>query len=772
MPWKERKTAQGSIPFECIYDDGIIYLGDSHYSVTFEFSDINYNNTSENNRISIFEMYCYFINAFDDNVKLQVHIENRPLSNENLKLELDEKVVVETNNLVHKDISECIGNYNSQMYKRITGSNSFIQKKYITLTVCEKNIDLARKRFNSIDNDILGELRKLKCTTKQLDDVQRLYLLRNVYRPDDLSVITVKNQVKTGIYGKDLIAPYYADLTNEKYIKLGDYYTKTLFITDFPEELSDKIISDITSIDENILLTMNILPQNPAVAISSTEKKLKKLDEERYNSHIKQSKLGVTYPETPRNTQRAITSAEDYLTDLKSRNEKMFLANFLIMVKAKNIEDLESIIDNIHAKIIKTGCTLQPFTFAHEDGFNSCLPLGRNDTFVKRTFTTSSIAVFTPFNVVEIVERGGFCYGKNKLSNNILLLNRKKLTNPHGFFFGTSGSGKSMGAKSEIWECFFRTNDDMIIIDPDGEFAPIVQLLGGQVIDISGTADTTFNAFDISEYYSGDDKYSPVPFKSEFIISLLEVTLNYRDGLDTVTKSVIDRCVREIYNPYLKSKKDSDIPTFSEFFDSLNKQDEPEAKYLASALEIYVHGSLNIFSKQTNVNLNNRLICFNTKKLGSQLKTMGMTIVQDYCWNLITKNQKSNTTTWLWNDEVHLSLKNSVTANWLIEMWKRGRKYGLIATGMTQEIRDVCRNESAKSLISNSEFVVLYRHKEDVVPDIGSVMNLTHSQISRLLTCEAGTGLFKAGNSIVEFDNTFDRDTLLFNIMKTNVGKD
>lgn len=746
-------------------DDGIAYLGDDHYSMTFEFSDINYNNTSEAIRIGVFEKYCYFLNAYDDAVKIQVHIKNCQMSKTATGVFLSEKDVS------NSELLQCVKEYNGQMEDRRTGSDSYIQQKYITLTVCEPDLESARRRFERLDIDTLAELRTMKCKTHKLDFSERLYLLRDMYRKDDTSEISSRMMAHTGVYGKDIIAPYSIDTTRESYIKFHDFYAKTLFIANFPEELSDEIIKDIASIDENLFITINLVPQNPQFAIAETRKKLKRLDREEYDNINRQLKMNVPMPKTSRDLQRALDNTEDFLNDLQTRNEKMFLANVLILVRGDTTEDVDAVVTKVTAKVNKCGCDAKSFSFAHEDGFNSVIPLGRNDTFIKRTFTTTSVAVFSPFNVIEIVQDGGFSYGKNSLSNNLLFLSRKRLTNPHGFYFGTSGSGKSMGAKAEIWECFWRTNDDMIIIDPDGEFAPLVRMLGGQVVDVSTTSQTFFNPFDINDYYGGDEEPDPVPFKSDFIISLIEVSLNYRDGIDPITRSIIDRCVREIYKPYLLSKSELDIPTFIEFFDKLLEQPEQEAKYLASSLEIYIKGSLNIFAKRTNIELNNRLVCFNTKNLGKQLKVMGMTIVQDFCWNLISQNQKENSNTWLWNDEIHHSLKNPYTCEWLIQSWKRGRKYGLIATGMTQEVKDCCLIEEARALIANSEFLMVYRQKEEMLPDLVRILSLSTGQKDELLSCEPGTGYLKAGDSVVKFNNRYNKGTSLYQLMQTSIGK-
>lgn len=748
-----------------MYDDGICDLGNDKYSATFLFMDTNYTNTEAAARYDTFEKYCEFLNAFDDSIHFQINIITKQLSRTNINL------FIKPPDGASSELIQCINEYNDMLRNRLAGNDSFIQEKYISVTVTEASYDQAALHIARIDNDIISLLHVVGCGTKMLNKLERLSLLREVYRPDDTTALDYARMVRTGLYDKNLIAPYSMDTSHDDYIKLGDYYTQTLFLTDFPQDISDELVQDITSVDESILLTINVLPQNPQAAITEVRSRLKHLDMERENNRAKQVKMGVLNPEAPRDLRKAIESAEAFQADLESRNEKMFLANILIHVRAKSLEEMDGIVDKIANKVIKSGCSLRPFTFAQEEGLNSVVPLGRNDTFVKRTLTTSSLAAFIPFNVVEIVQVGGFSYGKNKLSNNIICLNRKGLANPHGFIFGASGSGKSMGAKAEIWECFFRTDDDIIIIDPDGEFTKLVKLLGGQVITVSNSSNTRFNPFDINEFYGGDDEPNPIPFKSDFIISLIEVTLNYHDGIDPVMRSVIDRCVREVYRAYLDSPCEEHIPTFMDFYEMLQKQPEPEAKYLVSSLEIYIEGSLNIFASKTNIDINNRLICFNTKDLGNQLKVMAMTIIQDFCWNLISKNQAKDKNTWLWNDEIHHSLKKAATAEWLINSWKRGRKYGLVATGMTQEVRDVCKSEDAKALIANSEFIMLYRHKPDMVGDIAEVMSLSDKQVKKLLTCEKGMGLFKAGNSIIEFNNRFEQGTKLFEILSTDVGK-
>lgn len=760
---KGRITAQESIPYEYLSDDGIAYLGGKEYSATFRMMDINYSKITESGRIAIFERYCAFLNALTDDVRLQINILTKQISRNLERLVLPDPVDRK------KEYQTCVGEYNTILDRWVHGENSYTQEKYITVTVQSPDYDEALRKIEHIGNDAMGILNSINCTTSMLDKIQRIMLLREIYRPEETREITKEQFATTGMSDKDMIAPYGMDTSDEIIFQLGENYTNILFLTDFPEEFPDDIIREITSINENLLLTINIVPQNPQKALHDVKQRLRLLDKEEADSFSRQMKASLAVPRTPRDLKKAIENMEAFQRDLQTRNEKMFLCNVLIMTRAKEKSDLLSIQNKVEERVLKTGCSVHKLKFDVENALNSVVPLGRNDTFIRRTFTTTSTAVFIPFNVVEILNPDGLLYGKNKQSNNLLLLDRKALDNPHGFISGTSGSGKSMGGKQCIWECANRTGDDILIIDPDGEFTKTVHLLDGKEINISNGTSIRFNPFDINENYGGEDEDDPIPFKSDFIISLLEVILGDKRGIDPVTRSVIDRCVLEVYKAWKQAPVEENIPTFRDFYEELKKQPEEEASYLVSALEIYIVGSLNIFAERTNVSLNSRIISFNTKKLGKQLKNMAMAIIQDFCWNHISKNQTAGKITWLWNDEVHTSLRHPNTAAWVIDSWKRGRKYGLIATGMTQEINDVMKSAEARSLLANSEFIVLYRQKESMIEDISQVMSLSEEQIHMLLQCEPGTGLLKAGNNIVEFDNRIPEGTKLFDTFMTDI---
>ena len=762
FPWEKRNTAQESIPFEAMYDDGICSLGNGQYSATWAFDDINFSNTENSEQEATAELFCQFLNSFDETMRFQIHILTKPLSRNRIGLGIRAK----------PDASEeqalCVREYNDYMSRRYVSDSTYTQEKYITVTIAEKSYELAQKRFLRIDAEKMSLLHRLGSGTAMLDKLQRLTLLREIYRPGDTSELSYERMVRSGVIDKDLIAPYFIDASHDDYIRLGDRYTQTLFLAEIPNDLSDSMLRDITTVNHRLLVTVNAAPQNAAEAIRQVNRRLKALDREMEDSLSRQVKQNIVDPRPPRDLKKTIETTSSFQNSISTHDVKMFLSNVLITVSAKSLEEMDGTVEEIQDLAAAKGCTVKPFTFAQEESLDSAVPLGRNDTFVKQVQTTSSLAAFIPFNVVEIVHPTGLCYGRNKLSHNVILMDRKRYVNSHGFFFGASGSGKTTGAALEIWECFFRTNDDMIVIDPEGGLTKLVRLLGGQVIDVSSSAKTQFNPFDINEYYGGEEE-DPVPFKSDFIISLIEATLNYHDGIDPSTRSIIDRCVREVYKKYREYPREENIPTFHDFYTVLRSIPETPARYLASGLEIYVEGSLNIFAGKSNVDIRNRLICFNTKNLGKQLQMMGMSIIQDFCWNLISKNQALHRHTWLWNDEIHLSLHNPRTAEWLANVWKRGRKYGLIATGMTQEVRDAACNEFGQAMIANSEFIVLFRQKKTEIESISNLMGLSEQQIRDLQFCEPGVGLFKAGNSIVEFDNKIDKKLKLFEYIRSDI---
>lgn len=759
--WLKRDTIQNSIPFEYMDDSGVCDLGNGFYSATYQFTDINYIGTSNDTRIVIFEEYCEFLNSLNEDVKLQIHIMQKSMD------KLEYKILIDKSKAKTEEQLKAIKEYNYIQSQRMTGANSYIQEKYFTITVQAKNEEKANRRFLQLEKDSFILLSKTGSKITRCNRYKRLEILREIYLPNAKSNLGEVFKPIFGMYDKEILAPSSFEV-NRNYIKLGSTYARVCFISDFPSEISDETIHKLTDdINKNLLVTINVQPIKQADSIQIIKDKLKGLDLYVGNLTEKARKSGQGTVIIPRDTKRAIENLEEMLKDFETRTEKMFSTNILILIQGDTLEEINEIEESLKNKI--GSCSLESCIVSHEDAFNSVLPLGRNDIYVNRILTTSSLAGFSPFNVLDIIDQTGLVYGKNKCSNNIVSIDRKNLTNQHGFTFGVSGSGKSMGNKWEIFEAYFKTNDDIIILDPEGEFIKITNLLGGQVINLANTEQTALNPFDINKDYGREGEVSPIPFKSDFIISLVEETIDRKYGLNAVDKSIIDKCVRNIYQKYLKSPKEKNIPTYQDFYDELKKDSSIEAQTLVKELELYVEGSLNLFNKpKAKLNLDNRLICINLNNLPVQLKKPAFKVSQDFIWNRITKNKQRNVYTRLWNDEIHLALKTEISADWLCTSWKIGRKYGLIATGMTQEVKDAIMVEDARALIANSEFIVLYRQKDDTLKDVSSVVLLNENQKHSLKDVKAGCGLIKAGNDIIEFENEINEDdapTLFFALM-------
>ena len=461
------------------------------------------------------------------------------------------------------------------------------------------------------------------------------------------------------------------------------------------------------------------------------------------------------------------SEAKKLLQDLQSRNERMFLVSFLVLNTADNPRQLGNNIFQAGSIAQKYNCQLTRLDFQQEEGLMSCLPLGLNQIEIQRGLTTSSTAIFVPFTTQELFQNGkeALYYGINALSNNLIMVDRKLLKNPNGLILGTPGSGKSFSAKREIANAFLLTGDDIAIIDPEAEYFPLVSRLGGQVVKIAPTSTDYINPMDLNLNYSEDD--NPLTLKSDFILSLCELIVGGKEGLQPVEKTIIDRCVRRVYQEYLIDPENTPMPILGDLYELLRRQEEPEAQHLATALEIYVNGSLNVFNHRTNVDVKSRLVCYDIKELGKQLKKIGMLIVQDQVWGRVTKNRAEHKSTRFYIDEMHLLLKEEQTAAYTVEIWKRFRKWGGIPTGLTQNIKDLLASREIENIFENSDFIYMLNQANGDRQILAKQLNISPHQLSYVTNSNAGEGLIFYGNVIIPFVDHFPKDTELYRIMTT-----
>lgn len=757
------KSAQDSIPFQKMYPDGICRVTDTLYTKILRFHDINYQLAQNEDKTAIFESWCDFLNYFDSSVRFQLSFLNMTANAEDYESSVSIRPQADDFDSIRTEYTEMLHN---QLAK---GNNGLVKTKYLTFGIEAENIKIAKPRLERIENDLWNSFKRLGVMVESVDGKERLRLLHNMLRMDGNEPFRFdwKWLVPSGLSTKDFIAPPSFEFREGRTFRMGKKYGAVSFLQILAPEINDRMLADFLDMESNLLVTMHIQSVDQTKAIKTIKRKITDLDKMKIEEQKKAVRAGYDMDIIPSDLATYGGEAKKLLQDLQSRNERMFLVTFLVMNTADNKQQLENIVFQASGISQKHNCTLVRLDYQQEQGLMSSLPLGLNQIKIQRSLTTSATAIFVPFTTQELFQAGGeaLYYGLNALSNNLIMVDRKKLKNPNGLILGTPGSGKSFSAKREITNTFLITTDDIIICDPEAEYFPLVQRLNGQVIKISPTSTDFVNPMDINLNYSEDE--SPLSLKSDFILSLCELIVGGKEGLQPVEKSIIDRCVRLIYNDYLADPIPEKMPILSDLYHALEEQEEKEAQHIRAALEIYVTGSLNVFNHRTNVELNNRLVCFDIKELGKQLKKLGMLVVQDQVWNRVTVNRAEKRSTRYYMDEFHLLLKEEQTAAYSVEIWKRFRKWGGIPTGITQNVKDLLSSREVENIFENSDFIYMLSQASGDRQILSKQLNISTHQLSYVTHSGEGEGLLFYGNVILPFADKFPKDTELYRIMTT-----
>ena len=674
---KKGKSAQDSIPYERMWPDGICRVSDSHYTKTIQFQDINYQLSQNEDKTAIFEGWCDFLNYFDSSIHFQLSFLNLAASEETFANSISIPPQRDAFDSIREEYTTMLQNQLAR------GNNGLIKTKYLTFGIDADSIKAAKPRLERIETDILNNFKRLGVAARTLDGKERLFQLHAVFHMDEQLPFQFEWDwlAPSGLSTKDFIAPSSFEFRTGKQFRMGKKYGAVSFLQILAPELNDRLLADFLDMESSLIVSMHIQSVDQVKAIKTVKRKITDLDRSKIEEQKKAVRAGYDMDIIPSDLATYGSEAKKLLQDLQSRNERMFLVSFLVLNTADTPRQLGNNIFQAGSIAQKYNCQLTRLDFQQEEGLMSCLPLGLNQIEIQRGLTTSSTAIFVPFTTQELFQNGkeALYYGINALSNNLIMVDRKLLKNPNGLILGTPGSGKSFSAKREIANCFLLTNDDVIICDPEAEYAPLVERLHGQVIKISPTSTNYINPMDLNLDYSDDE--SPLSLKSDFILSLCELIVGGKDGLQPVQKTIIDRCVRLVYQTYLNDPRPENMPVLEDLYNLLREQEEKEAQYIATALEIYVTGSLNVFNHQSNVDINNRIVCYDIKELGKQLKKIGMLVVQDQVWNRVTINRAAHKSTRYYIDEMHLLLKEEQTAAYTVEIWKRFRKWGGIPTG-------------------------------------------------------------------------------------------
>ena len=760
---KKGKSAQDSISYERIWPDGICRISDSHYTKTIQFQDINYQLSQNEDKTAIFEGWCDFLNYFDSSIHFQLSFLNLAASEETFANSISIPPQRDAFDSIREEYTTMLQNQLAR------GNNGLIKTKYLTFGIDADSIKAAKPRLERIETDILNNFKRLGVAARTLDGKERLFQLHAVFHMDEQLPFQFEWDwlAPSGLSTKDFIAPSSFEFRTGKQFRMGKKYGAVSFLQILAPELNDRLLADFLDMESSLIVSMHIQSVDQVKAIKTVKRKITDLDRSKIEEQKKAVRAGYDMDIIPSDLATYGSEAKKLLQDLQSRNERMFLLTFLVLNTADNPRQLGNNIFQAGSIAQKYNCQLTKLDFQQEEGLMSCLPLGLNQIEIQRGLTTSSTAIFVPFTTQELFQNGkeALYYGINALSNNLIMVDRKLLKNPNGLILGTPGSGKSFSAKREIANCFLLTSDDVIICDPEAEYAPLVERLHGQVIKISPTSTNYINPMDLNLDYSDDE--SPLSLKSDFILSLCELIVGGKEGLQPVQKTIIDRCVRLVYNEYLNDPKPENMPILEDLYNLLREQEEKEAQYIATALEIYVTGSLNVFNHQSNVDIDNRIVCYDIKELGKQLKKIGMLVVQDQVWNRVTINRAAHKSTRYYIDEMHLLLKEEQTAAYTVEIWKRFRKWGGIPTGLTQNVGDFLRSEEIEGILGNSDFVYLLNQNAKDQAILADKLGLSDKQLSYVTNSEPGSGLILFDNVVIPFVDKYPTDTKTYRIMNT-----
>ncbi len=744
-----------------MYPDGICRVTDTFYTKTVQFQDINYQLSQNEDKTAIFEGWSDFLNYFDSSIRFQLSFLNLSAAQDGSR-----SIVIPMRadkfNDVRDEYSEMLQN---QLAK---GNNGLTKTKYLTFGIEADSIKTAKPRLERIEIDVINNFKRLGVASAPMDGMERLRLLHGIFHMDGQEPFRFSWDwlAPSGLSTKDFIAPSSFEFKNGRMFRMGRLYGAASFLQILAPELNDRMLADFLDMESSLIVNLHIQSVDQISAIKTVKRKITDLDRAKIDEQKKAVRAGYDMDIIPSDLATYGAEAKKLLQDLQSRNERMFLVTFLVLNTADSQRKLDNNVFQASSIAQKYNCQLVRLDFQQEQALMSSLPLGHSQVEIQRGLTTSSTAIFVPFTTQELFQNGGeaLYYGLNALSNNLIMVDRKALKNPNGLILGTPGSGKSFSAKREILNVFLVTDDDIIICDPEAEYYPLVQRLDGQVIKISPTSKQYVNPMDLNLDYSDDE--NPLSLKVDFLLSFCDIVVGSKEGLQPVEKTVIDRCVRQVYQKYLADPRPENMPILGDLYDTLRAQEEKEAQFIATALEIYVTGSLNVFNHQTNVDIDNRIVCYDIKELGKQLKQLGMLVIQDQVWNRVTVNRGLGRTTRYYVDEFHLLLKGEL-ASWSVEIWKRFRKWGGVPTGITQNIKDLLASREVENIFENSDFIYMLNQAAGDRQILAKQLNISPHQLSYVTHSGEGEGLLFYGNVILPFVDRFPKGTELYRIMTT-----
>ena len=752
------RNIQQVIPVQRIWTNGIFLVGKNKYALTYKFSDINYAVASKEDKEAMFLDYSELLNSFDSGATTKITVALRRINKKDFEKEILLPFKQDGLDIYRQE-------YNQMLLDKAIGSNGMVREIYLTVSVVKKNYEEAKNYFRRIGNDIVSHLSKLGSKCVELDAKEKLRILHDFYRiGEEVNYnLDIKDLMKKGHNFKDYICPDGFSFKSD-YFEMGKKFGRVLFLKDYASYIKDSFIADLTDMNQNMMMSIDVIPIPTDEAVREVENRLLGVETNITNWQRKQNANNNFSAVIPYDMEQQRKESKEFLDDLTTRDQRMMFANLTIVITADTKEQLEADTETVLITARKHLCQIVPLKYQQMNGLNTALPIGVRKIKNLRTLTTESLAVLNPFRVQEIMDKGGIYYGENAISHNLIMVNKANLLNQSSFLLGVPGSGKSFSAKELIVFLALSTEDDILICDPEGEYSALVKAMGGEVIGISASSKDHINAMDMTEGYG--DGANPVIDKSEFILSLFEQL--DKKGLGPKEKSIIDRCTALVYDDYHKTGV---IPTLMSLREKLLEQPEKEASELALSLELFTNGSLNVFAHETNVDTNSRIISYDIYKLGKQLKTMGLLVITDAMINRVSENYRKGKRTHIFIDEIHVLFENEYSATFFNSAWRQFRKRNAYPTAITQNVEYLLSSVDASTMLSNSEFIVMLNQAASDRKELAKLLNISDEQMSYITNSDAGCGLIKYGSSLVPFINRFPKNTKLYKLMTTKPGE-
>ena len=755
------RSVQQSIPIRCVYSDGIWHTGRKH-SRTWRFADINYAAASEEERRSIFLSYCAVLNSLPTDAAAKITIINRRIN----PVDFQRQILM-------KERGDELDRYrresNQILTRRAAESNNLVQEKYITLSIPQRKIEETRTYFRRVDANLSKGFGRLDSGAKPLTTHDRLRILHDFFRPGEEQYFTFDQTaaIRRGLDFRDLICPDGLAF-KAGHFEMGDKVGRVLFLKDYASYIKDEMIADLSDFPRNLMLSIDILPIPTDEAVREVQSRILGIETDITRWQQRQNDKNNFTASIPYELEQLRGETKEFLSDLTERDQRMIFAVVTLVHIADSLEQLDADTEALLSIGREHLCQFSTLRYQQEDGLNTVLPYGLRRVKALRTLTTESAAVLMPFRVQEIQDPGGLPYGVNAISKNLLICERKRLISPHAFYLGVSGSGKSVAMKSTIENVALATNDDIIIIDAEREYGPITRSLGGTVVEISPSSPHHINPMEVADGYG--DGENPIAMKSELITSILEQQM----GVGRVSgshKSIIDRCTANVYQNYFHSRGKAPMPLLTDWRNEVLKQVDPEAREIALAAELITEGSLNVFAHPGNVDMNNRIITLDLYEMGEQLRPTALVVTLEAIQNRVMENRKRGKYTWVFLDEVYLYFKYHYSGEFLYRAWKRFRKYAGIMTAATQNVEECLKSETARLMLANSEFLLLFNQAATDRAELGKLLHISDTQMGYITNAEPGHGLLKMGGSLVPFNNSIPKDTELYRLMSTTPGE-